>query len=124
MQNINIFNLEEIILSNQSIQEYLRIEKKTIYDEWRTCLFTNNKSCKSKFFIKFLEQLIDNDFKKSIEKILGCDITVDLFNTKIVDHFDINKEALYNVVSDNRATDFANLVLYRKGDNIKITVWR
>lgn len=124
MENLNIFNLEEIIFLNQKIQEYLRLEKKIIYDEWQKCLFSNNKSKKLKFYMEFLNVLLDEKFKENIEKILGYNVKIDIFNDKIVDHFDISKEDLYNVLCKDKVKNYSNIVLYRKGNNFKVTVWR
>lgn len=124
MKNLNIFNLEEIILSNPKVLDFLRVHHKSIYDDWQKTVLLNSKAIKTKFYINFLNYILVNNLNIDLESILGYKLIVEVFDVGLIKNFDYNISDICEFMYNNDFDKYRNISIYRNKESLKITAWR
>ena len=124
MKNLNIFNLEEIILSNSKVLDFLRVHHKSIYDDWQKTVLLNSKAVKTKFYITFLNYILVNNLNIDLESILGYKLIVEVFDVGLIKNFDYNISDICEFMYNNYFDKYRNISIYRNKESLKITAWR
>lgn len=124
MKNLNIFNLEEIILSNLKVLDFLRVHHKSIYDDWQKTVLLNSKAIKTKFYITFLNYILVNNLNIDLESILGYKLIVEVFDVGLIKNFDYNISDICEFMYNNDFDKYRSISIYRNKESLKITAWR
>lgn len=124
MKNLNIFNLEEIILSNPKVLDFLRVHHKSIYDDWQKTVLLNSKAIKTKFYITFLNYILVNNLNIDLESILGYKLIVEVFDVGLIKNFDYNISDICEFMYNNDFDKYRSISIYRNKESLKITAWR
>jgi hypothetical protein len=120
-KNLSIKQLEDFVFSNKIIQNSLP-KYKSLFDGWTIAQSSPSlRSLATRCLLDFVE-LVNEDDIKTIENILGFKINLPKFNHSNVKYFTTDIEKLENLIPN--VSNYLETVLYRKGKEIRVLVWR
>lgn len=118
---LNINNVEELIFTDKKVREFLP-DYKYLFDSFDLSKVSPAlKQLGIRCFNDFLKK-IKKDELINVEKYLNQEIKIEDFNLDLIKNLQGNIENLEFIMPENYNN--IDLVVYRKKDEVKITLWK
>jgi hypothetical protein len=117
---INLKNIEEIIFFDKQVQHLLP-EFRHLFDQWVLAYRNSGLKPLAKSSVFELMNNLDDSHIKKLENYFGKSIFINKLNHKTVDHYHCNMDQSERLCE---FSDYQDLCLYRKGNDLNFTFWR